>query len=187
MSVYDVGGRVARWAAPFQFVTLSAGAGVCLIASRGGETRWYVHTMEAGASVHGVDVGFMVTSSQRSGDTQSFELLAPSLDDVERFLLGVIGPAVRSAVLPSVPRLAPLVRIEDLAAPFTYVRAPDDSGRGDLFEDGLFRARFSSFTSAHTAVRFSQYANTPVPTIAAAFLDPAGTPVFALHPTELSA
>ena len=187
MTVYDVGRRVAGWATVFEFTSLSSGPGDCLIASRGGETRWYVHTVEAGSSVHNVEVGYMVTSSQRSGDNQSFEMLATSLDDVERFLLGVIGAAVRSAVRPSAPRLAPLVRIEDLPAPFTYVAAPDDSGRGDLFEDGRFRARFSSFASPHTAVRFSQYANAPVPTVAAAFVDPAGAPLFAVHPTELSA
>jgi hypothetical protein len=178
MTVYDVGRRVAGWAAPLEFVNLSDGLGDCLVASRGGETRWYVATIEA---------GFAVTSSQRSADTESLEMLATSLDDVERFLLGAIGPAVRSAVLPSASRLAPPVRIEDLSPQFTYVPAPDGSLAGDLLEGGRFRARFASFASAHTAVRFSHYANTPVATVAAAFLDPVGAPLFAVHPTQLSA
>jgi hypothetical protein len=178
MSVSEVCGRVARWAAPFEFTSLSSGSGDGLIASRGGETRWYVHS---------VDGGFEVTSSQRSDEVESFEMLTAALDDVERFLLGVIGAAVRSAVLPGAPRLAPLVRLEDLPAPFSYVTAPDGSGCGDLLENGRFRARFSSFASAHTAVRFSQCANVPVGTIVNAFLDPAGAPLFAVHPTQLSA
>jgi hypothetical protein len=177
-TVRELGARIAAWTAPLAFESVTTTDDYCVIVSRGGESRWYVILS---------DGQYIVSSAQRSHTAQWFEMSTASLDDVERFLIGLFGASLRSELLPEAPRLAPLVRIDDLPTPFTYVPAADDARRGLLLHNGRERARFSSFATPHAAVRFSQYANVPVETLKAAFLDPQGAPVFALHPTQLSA
>lgn len=178
MSIQEVGTRVADWATPLGLGFLINDDGTAgLLHTVGGETRWYLRTNNG---------EFFVGSGQRAGE-EFFEFAATTEDDVERYLVSAVGPSVRAELLPEAPRIAPQVRLEDLAPGFSLVQATDGTPHGVLLEDGRYRARFSSFTTAMYAVRFSQYANASIDEIKASYADEFGKPVFTVDVTQVSA
>jgi hypothetical protein len=178
MTIEDIGNRIATWTEALAFEAVSGAADSTIIHSRGGETRWYVRQGEG---------EIIVRSSQRSKAQAWFAFSSADEVDVERYLIGAIGPALRAELSPSAPRVKPLVRLDDLAPQFTYVPASGNPKQGSLRESGYHRAQFASFQSPLQAVRFSQYANIPVAELKAAFLDPNGGAVFAVDATQTSA
>jgi hypothetical protein len=173
-----LGKRIETWTEALEFESVSDGPNSCIIHSRGAETRWFVFRGPG---------EIIVTSSQRSKLEAWFAFSSADLVDVERYLVGVIGPALRAELTPSAPRIAPRVRLDELAPPFTYVQSANDPRQGILHDGGYHRARFASFQSPLQAVRFSQYANAPVDDLKAAFLDPDGGAIFAVDPYQTSA
>jgi hypothetical protein len=178
VTIQDMGERIAAWTEALGFESVSDGPDSCIIHSRGGETRWFVFRGPG---------EIIVTSSQRSKLEAWFAFSSADLVDVERYLVGVIGPALRAELMPQAPRIKPRVRLDELAPPFAYVPARSNSRQAELMDGGYYRARFASLKSPLQAVRFSQYANAPVDELKAAFLDPDGGTIFAVDPYETSA
>jgi hypothetical protein len=178
VSITDVATRVAGWGAPIglEFRVDETGDSA-LISTPGGETRWYLRANNA---------EFFVGTGQRSAE-EFFEIATLNEEDAEKYLLSAIGPSVRAELFPESPRIAPKVRLEDLTPGFTLVPVDDGTPHGVLLENGQYRARFSSFTTAMYAVRFSQYANASVDDIKASYADEFGKPVFDVDVTQVSA
>lgn len=178
MSVEAVASGIVEWAEPLGLGYLINDAGdSALIYTPGGETRWYLRAING---------EFFVGTAQRSAEEQ-FEVATASEDHIAKYLLNAVGPSVRAELLPQAPRIAPQVRLEDLAPGFTLLPANDGSPHGLLLENGEYRARFSSYTTAMYAVRFSQYANASVDDIKASYSDEFGKPVFTVDVTQVSA
>lgn len=178
MSIKAIASRLVEWAAPLQLGYVMDDTGdIALLSTPGGETRWYLRTNNG---------EFFVGSAQRSAE-EFFEIATTTEDDAERYLLNAVGPSVRAELLPQAPRVAPQVRLDEMTDSFTLVPAEDGTPHGVLLENGQYRARFSSFTTAMYAVRFSQYANASIDDIKASYADEFGKPVFAVDVTQVSA
>lgn len=96
-----------------------------LIASPGGEVRYYIRTEPSG--------GFTLTSAERASAEQ-FELYTTSMETMERYLMGLFGYLYRSTN--RLPRLKPLRFLHDLAPAYTVVpKAPE--GYWELIDQSL--------------------------------------------------
>jgi hypothetical protein len=178
VTIEAIASRIVEWAAPLQLGYVMDNTGdIALLFTPGGETRWYLRTNSG---------EFFVGSAQRSAE-EFFEIATTTEDDAERYLLNAIGPSLRAELLPQAPRVAPQVRLDEMTESFTLTAAGDGTPHGILRENGQYRARFSSYTTAMYAVRFSQYANAPLEDIRASYADQFGKPVFSVDVTQMSA
>lgn len=87
MSAPPISDQLAEWAAAGNFtLTPEDDSGAAIFWSTGGETRLYVRRKQD---------GYALTRAQR-GSTENFELFAPKMSTIERYLYGQFGAAYRS-------------------------------------------------------------------------------------------
>jgi hypothetical protein len=178
MSIQTVATRLTEWAAPLNLAFgLDESGTYAHIFTPGGEVNWFLRTNNG---------EYFVGSRQRAAE-EFFEIATLTEEDAEKYLVSAVGPSVRSLTLPQSPRIAPRVGLDQLAPGFSFVPVEDGTPHGVLLENGQYRARFSSFTTAMYAVRFSQYANATVDDIKASYADEFGKPVFDVDVTQVSA
>ncbi|MET0990682.1 MAG: Imm61 family immunity protein [Glaciihabitans sp.] len=178
MTIHDIATRVVEWARPLNLAFgIDETGSFAHVFTPGGESNWFLRTNGA---------EFFVGTRQRAAE-EFFEIATLTEDDMEKFLVSAVGPSVRSITLPEAPRIAPHVRPDEMAPGFSLVPVDDGTPHGVLLENGQYRARFSSFTTAMYAVRFSQYANASVEDIKASYADEFGKPVFSVDVTQVSA
>jgi hypothetical protein len=176
VSIPELGARVAGWAEPLGYTSSNATPDSCVVASRGGETRFYVR-------VRGNDV--VVTSADRS-EPERFEMSTRTETDVEKFLVAQVGRSLRQKLLPGSFALIIPSEAEHIAAPFALEPANDDPRQAIVLEDGTYRARFPWFNEPRAAVLFTHYANVSVGALKASYLDTTGDGLFSLDPGRLS-
>lgn len=161
--------ELVAWAAigSFDFDPEDQSGAAVFSSDPGAEIRMYVR--------QGHD-GYVLTWAERRSAEQ-FELSAPALETIERYLLGQFGSNFRS--LNGLPRLRIPTKPATIANGFG-LSGIDDRGRCALINQrsDVVAVAGGDITAYSTLVKLSHLLSSPVDEITASYRDPDGRPLF---------
>ena len=133
----------------------------------GGEIRSYIRS--------GSD-GYTITTAERASDEQ-FDLFAPSMETIERYLVSKFATRVRSRR--GLPRLKIPTTVDSIA-PGYRVGDADAEGFRTLFDDqgGVVATALGNMSAVTKLVKLSHLVSPPLAEVLAAFDDPRGRPLY---------
>lgn len=133
----------------------------------GGEIRLYVRSSSD---------GYTITTAERASDEQ-FDLFAPSMDTIERYLVSKFATRVRSRQ--GLPRLKIPTTVDSIAAGYRIGDAGAEGFR-TLFDDQgrVVATALGNMSAVTKLVKLSHLVSPPLADVLAAFSDPQGRPLF---------
>ena len=168
MTAPPISDQLAEWAAAAYFtLTPEDDSGAAIFWSTGGETRLYVRRTQD---------GYALTRAQRRS-TEHFELFAPSVSTIERYLYGQFGAGYRS--MRHLKRLRIPSKRELIVAGYRLSDI-DEEGHCTLFsrEGDVVAVAAGDISAVSRLVMLSYFLSSSLSDLTASYRDAEGRPLF---------